>query len=223
MMRFMQLRDFHHWLSLADRSEYGRDELLDLLEEVLEGLPEDDSHDRVAAALERMLEDPAFKSAHVHRLEGMLDRLFAPTQTPVERVLEELSALADNLPQEKIASERFGRLERLLAQLARPSLTEPERLTMAQLLLALKEQFRQLWLSYKETPVEAGETTAESVAGHIFLKEGFQLWLQAFALAEAGHWEAAREAAWEGNRQLAAVSHWSDQLRPMPTSLLGQA
>ena len=219
----MQLRDFHHWLGLADRSEHPRAELLDLLEEVLEGLPDEEAYDRVAAAVERMLEDPAFESSHVHRLEGLLDRLFAPTQTPVERVLEELGQLADGLSQEKVSSERFGRMERLLAQLARPDLTEPEQIVMGQHLSALKEQFRQLWHSYKETPVEAGETTAESVAGHIFLKEGFQLWLQAFALAEAGQWEAAREAAWEGNRQLAAVSHWSDQLRPMPSSVLGQA
>lgn len=219
----MQLRDFHHWLSLTDRSQHDRGQVLELLEEVLEALPDEPGYDALAELLEEMLDDAQFACSHLERLREPLAALLAGGPTPVERVLDELQQFADQLAPDQIRSQRFSRFERMLEALEDPSRTAPELFTVRAQLEELKTQFRGLWQEYREMKLEPGETTAEAVAGHQFLKEAFQLWLEAFVHVQANDFARAREVAWEANRQLAAVSHWSDELRPMPSFVIGQA
>ena len=219
----MQLRDFHHWLNLADRAQQDRGEVLTLLAEVLDALPDEPDYDALAETLEGMLVDAHFVSSHLERLQAPLAALLAGGPSPVERVLDELQQFAEGLGPDKIRSQRFSRFERMLEALEDPSRSPPELYTVRAALEELKSEFRGLWQEYREMKLEPGETTAEAVAGHQFLKEAFQLWLQAFVHVEANDLTHAREAAWEANRQLAAVSHWSDELRPMPSFVIGQA
>lgn len=121
-------------------------------------------------------------------------------------LLKDLYAEADRLPEADWRTAHLREFHLLCRANARAESGWSGRLD------AIKRRIDEAWESYRATPVTERERTAETVAGHRLLVEGFAGWLEAVELCRQGEFEAAKEAAVEANRLLILVQKQKKRL-----------
>lgn len=215
--RVVELIELLSWLRITDLESRSSDEVLRVLDEVLEAYPESREVSELEESLLAEVEEASeYEEPDLALLKGLPERyaeLGPRADSPLEEVERRLGELAESLTPEQIATARLLGFSELLATLSE---RDPDEVRGA--LDDLERSLESAWSHYSEGRFSEDEVSAQAVAGHRFLKSGFQCWFEALEAARRGDVEGAVESASRGNRLLTAVSLWSDSL-PRDASL----
>lgn len=187
----MTVSEFLAWLHLADLEGMSEAALRQRLEQLLEQAPEQGP---------RLLEELLAEWPEVY------SQLLPEQLAELENLEEALQSRADEV--EDVESPHLRTFREILGNLATQGMERQARRDLE----ALEAEIGKAWDEYRNEPVEPDAASAESVAGHRLLEEGFQCWFEAFELVRAGEPEEALAAAAEGNRLLRVVAEWSDEV-----------
>ncbi len=210
----MTVSDFLAWLHVADINEMSDDDLRRRLELVLDSAPEECSRatERLLDELEDQVEAETIdRQAVLEWSNTYQDLLPEPLEQLVEAE-ERLHTRVDQVEDDAVESPRLRRFELLLTTLGASGLDEEVLAQAWEDLETLEMEIGNAWDEYRAEPFEADAVSAESVAGHRFLEDGFNAWFEAFELARVGEPKDALAAATEGNRLFRAVAEWSEDL-----------
>ena len=198
------------------------DELRSALEAALESYPEerevDEDEEALLDLIEEQLDLEQPSSKDMACWPQQFVRLLPRTVSDQERVDNALEKLANGLLPEQYSTARLQLFGDLLDRAEKKGLV-----AVQGELDSLCTILKRARTDYRETRFSSEEVTAQAVAAHEMLEEGFAHWLEAFPLAKDEQWDEAWSAASEGNRCLVAVSLWSDSLRSDSAAGIGEA
>lgn len=213
----MTVDEFFSWLAVADLPHRDRHETREMLLELLDNIPSKAKYDELHDVLEELVENPDFVPDQLSDMRLRFAHLLPEAQSPLETVEDDIDEIAQRLDEEAYETDRLRRFEKILKGLDDEPDERAEKRLQDQL-HSLEAEFRGIWSDYLKLNVDASEITAESVGGHRFLEDAFNMWFQAFELAHELELDEAWESACEGNRLLLAVSMWSDEIRTEATA-----
>ena len=213
----MTVDEFFSWLAVADLPHLDRHQTREMLLELLDNIPPKAKYDELHDVLEDLVEDPNFMPDQLSEMRGRFAYLLPEAQSPLETVEDDIDEIAQGLEEEAYETDRLMRFERILKGLDDQPDERAEKRLQTQL-DSLEAEFRGIWNDYLKLSVAPSEVTAESVGGHRFLEDAFNMWFQAFEFAHELELDEAWESACEGNRLLLAVSMWSDEIRTEATA-----
>lgn len=209
----METEHFLAWLHVADLETTGEENLRTLFEQVLESAPEEASSDldRFLDELEDQLDADALDYQTILSWPETFSALLPQSLDPMEDLEKELEARADDVTDGQTESPLLKRFRECLDRLR----TEPDKEATVMAwkeLENLEAEIHQARSEYAAEPFSPEAVSAESVAGHRFLEEGFECWFEAFDLAKVGQVDEALACAMEGNRLFRVVADWSDEV-----------
>lgn len=204
----MTVSEFLAWLHLADLEGMSEAALRQRLEQVLEQAPEQGPRllEEFLDELEEQLEAKRLDRELLAEWPEVYSQLLPEQLAELENLEEALQSRADEV--EDVESPHLRTFREILRNLATQGMERQARRDLE----ALEAEIGKAWDEYRNEPVEPDAASAESVAGHRLLEEGFQCWFEAFELVRAGEPEEALAAAAEGNRLLRVVAEWSDEV-----------
>lgn len=139
-----------------------------------------------------------------------------PVEPPALRIEREIRVIADELEEEKWATESYLTLEECVDILLDEDDDEP----LLQALEEMEELLEKAYRPYREARVVDSEITAESAAAHRVLMEGIESWMTALEMIrqeddpeEETDWSGALARAEYGNRLLVAVQVFNARLQ----------
>ncbi len=210
----MTVSDFLAWLQVADLEALSDDALRRRLEEVLDAAPErgDRPTEELLDELEDQLDARTLDRALIQEWPEAYQVLHLEPLAQLEEVEERLHTRVEQVEDEATETPRLRRFEAIL-QLLEAKDTEQGALARAwEDLERLEIEIGKAWDEYRAEPFEPDAVSADSVAGHRFLEDGFNCWFEAFEMARVGEPKEALIAATEGNRLFRAVAEWSEEL-----------
>lgn len=192
----MSFQEFLAWLSLASLEDCEASDVLVLVSQVLDTLPEDDAEYALLLEIEdELIEDrvPIEKLLQLfarHQSSGSLNE--------VETLVERYRSAAQAYEPEQWQSNYYLELVR--------SLEEDDEAALLSLVEALRERITAAWDKYSGDFSLLPGASAESEAGHKLMQEAFERWMEALYLVEqSAPQEEAALAAEQAVRLLAAV------------------
>lgn len=209
----METEHFLAWLNVADLEATGDDGLRDLMEQVLEAAPEEPGGllDSLLDELEAQLDAERLDHDAILAWPDTFSALLSPALEPLEQLEEELDSRAEALDESALESPRL-RLFRECLERLRSSADREQTLAAWSELERLEAGMQEAHAEYLSEPFTPEAVSAESVAGHRLLQDGFECWLEAFDLAKVGEADEALALAAEGNRLFKTVADWSDEV-----------
>lgn len=210
----MTVSDFLAWLHVADLEELSDEDLRQRLNAVLDSAPEESDRisEKLLDELEDQLESNTIDRETVLEWPNVYQSLLPEPLEQLEEAEERLHSRVDEVEDDALESPRLRRFELLLQTLGASGLEESVLTQAWEDLETLEMEIGNAWDEYRAEPFEADAVSAESVAGHRFLEDGFNSWFEAFELARVGEPQDALAAASEGNRLFRAVAEWSEDL-----------
>ena len=206
----MSPEHFLRWLAMADLQATGDASLRAVMESVLDEALEDSGElaDRFFDEVEDQLDAEALDHGTIldwpNRYAGLLPEV--QSVTPGEATTVEAPETGPSTPM----------LVRFHACLEKLSGAK-DKGTTALAWAELEDLEREVATAQAEHDVPAADTTsADTLAKHRLLQEGFESWREAFDLAKVGEAESALAAAHEGNRRFRAVAEWADDVAGGP-------
>jgi hypothetical protein len=205
----MTVESFLLWLQVRELEELDERELRDVLEGVLEQAPES-APEKVESLLEEMEDQLDAKRLDRGAMADWPER-YKSLLAAGTALQDSLDRRAGEVPDSAVETPALSLLRDCLEKLA-AARDRPEMEAALAQLDGLELSMARAWGEYSDQPFSTQALSAESVAGHSFLREGFQCWFEAIDLAKVGQASQALEAAQEGNRLFRAVADWSDEL-----------
>lgn len=209
----MNAEHFLAWLHVADLETTGDEALREILEQVLDQAPDEpeETLDRLLDEIEDELDAESLDHATILSWPKRYDSLLPPTLKPLKKVEAALEERLDEIPEEQVESPRLERFEECLQQLRESTDEAVTRAAWAEL-ENLERGLAEAQAEYEAEGFAPEAVSAESVAGHRYLLEGFDCWFEAFDLAKVGQAEEALERAAEGNRLFRVVAEWTAEV-----------
>lgn len=213
MLPIMNAEHFLAWLHVADLETTGDEGLRQIFEEVLEQAP-----DEAEEVMERFLDEieDELDATHLNhdKILGWPKRyagLLPDDMKALKKHEEAMEERIDEISDDQVESPRLERFQSCLEQLRDSRDEASVRVAWSQL-ESLEEGLAQAQAEYEAEGFDPRAVSAESVAGHRYLLEGFECWFEAFDLAKVGQAEEALGRAAEGNRLFRAVAEWSSEV-----------
>ncbi len=209
----MNAEHFLAWLHVADLETTGDEALREILEDVLEQAPEepDELLDRLLDEIEDELDAPGLDHDKILAWPKRYKGLLPEFAEPLKQVEAELEERLDEVPEEQVESPRLERFQSCLERLRGGGDEDILRAAWSEM-ESLERGLAEAQAEYEAEGFDPQAVSAESVAGHRYLLEGFECWFEAFDLAKVGQAEEALERAAEGNRLFRVVAEWTSEV-----------
>lgn len=201
----MRVQDFLAWLQVAELGQSTSEDLRFILDGVLDDAPEEgsDSLEDLLDEIADQLEGPEIDTKVVLAWAERFEDLLPPPVSGPGSVESKFEEPVHELPEDYVESPRLERFQTAL---------RPNNISSEQLVEALENEMRADWEAYNAEPFLQDAASAESVAAHRRLQEGFDCWFNAFNLVRDGKPDAALASATEGNRLFKVVALWSEEI-----------
>ncbi len=213
------IQDFLAWLYVVELEDVPSDQIRDILNALLAQTETEDTHSLTETELveefydrvEAQLDAEAFDLDEIRNWPDAFAALQKGPLLTLESMEAAIEEIMDRLQDHQISSIPLQRFQYLLKNGA-ATLEEVTSEAVVSALDAMERVIHAAWVEYHANPFKPEAITAESVATHRFLLEGFDCWFDAFDLVHEGALKKAILSANEGNRLMTAVSIWSDSL-----------
>lgn len=214
----MVLKDFLRWISFTDLENLNHQTAITMVKETIDALAQDSAGEakyahRDLEPIYQHLRDggipTAALSAYYEKYAHLLQQKTVASGTALEK---ELRKLASDLDEEEWCTHAYLAFERGVE-----AFENGDSAPLSKVIKDMELTLEQAWEPYYQAPIMDYEIKAESVVGHLLLKEGVQEWYSALELARLAakgkeDWDEALAAAEYANRLLVAVQKFEARL-----------